>query len=195
MQSCYGYEQKTKPAEGEPVIEAQSTGGWSVPSTHEQVDDSNTDPLIDQNRDYSDSGVDGVKSNAQATEQRLVSVLDQRVEKPPMRVKRRNRRFGNGPRRLMDSKEDEEEEEEEDTDSNKDTVLIHGLSVQRYREIYHSVLTPAALSALPTNNPTEYMAQVLELKQRLWVTLSRPQFKETVREDGRVTVTEICDLT
>ncbi|KAM7397209.1 hypothetical protein PAMP_020201 [Pampus punctatissimus] len=41
----------------------------------------------------------------------------------------------------------------------------------------------------------DYVAQTLELKQRLWTALSRPRLQETVMEDGRVEVTEILDLT
>ncbi|XP_044049627.1 uncharacterized protein C22orf31-like isoform X2 [Siniperca chuatsi] len=69
-------------------------------------------------------------------------------------------------------------------------LLIHGLSVERYREIYHSVLQPSLLAALPASQPA-----VLELKQRLWTALSRPRLEETLGEDGRVEVKEIFDLT
>ncbi|XP_044049625.1 uncharacterized protein C22orf31-like isoform X1 [Siniperca chuatsi] len=74
-------------------------------------------------------------------------------------------------------------------------LLIHGLSVERYREIYHSVLQPSLLAALPASQPADYVSQVLELKQRLWTALSRPRLEETLGEDGRVEVKEIFDLT
>lgn len=41
----------------------------------------------------------------------------------------------------------------------------------------------------------DYECRVLELKQRLWTALCRPRLQETVREDGRVEVSEILDLT
>lgn len=126
-----------------------------------------------------------------STAQKNVPMWDKSIQKSPLHGKWRNRRAGYGLRKQAVN----EQEEEEDTDSNKETVLIHGLSVQRYREIYNSVLSPAALSSLSTHDPAEYMTEVLELKQRLWAALYRPQFQETVGEDGRVHITETFDLT
>ncbi|CAK6980886.1 uncharacterized protein C22orf31-like isoform X1 [Scomber scombrus] len=74
-------------------------------------------------------------------------------------------------------------------------LLIHGLNVERYKTIYNSVLTPSALSALATAGKADYVAQTLEVKQRLWTTLSQPRLQEREMEDGRVEVTEILDLT
>ncbi|CAJ1055782.1 uncharacterized protein C22orf31-like isoform X1 [Xyrichtys novacula] len=73
--------------------------------------------------------------------------------------------------------------------------LIHGLSVDRYRQIYGAVLQPSVLSALSSSKPTDYVCGVLELKRRLWEALSRPQLQERLMEDGRVEVTEMFDLT
>ncbi|GLD51917.1 uncharacterized protein AKAME5_002817800 [Lates japonicus] len=81
------------------------------------------------------------------------------------------------------------------TSEDQQAVLIHGLSVERYRVVYSSVLKSSVLTALSSANNSDYVSQVLELKQRLWLELSRPQLVETVTEDGRVEVKEIFDLT
>eukprot|EP00064_Thunnus_orientalis_P019967 superscaffoldBa00005250_g20098 len=86
-------------------------------------------------------------------------------------------------------------EEPETTSNDQQPLLIHGLSVERYRAIYNSVLEPSVLSALSSCGNADYVARTLELKQRLWTALCRPQLQETVMEDGRVEVKEIFDLT
>lgn len=180
MQSNFWNElQKTQPAEDHPLIKPQSTA-QIVHSRNQQSVEPPSDSPIDQS-----------DSEDQQFREKNVPMWDKSIQKSPLHGKWRNRRAGYGLRKQAVN----EQEEEEDTDSNKETVLIHGLSVQRYREIYNSVLSPAALSSLSTHDPAEYMTEVLELKQRLWAALYRPQFQETVGEDGRVHITETFDLT
>ncbi|KAF3705999.1 Apoptosis facilitator Bcl-2-like protein 14 [Channa argus] len=74
------------------------------------------------------------------------------------------------------------------TPEDQQPLLIHGLSVERYKVIYNSVLTPSVLADLSSSKSVDYIPKALELKQCLWTALSRPHLEETVMEDRRVEV-------
>ncbi|KAK7891631.1 hypothetical protein WMY93_023594 [Mugilogobius chulae] len=191
MQSSYWKEEEMKPAEdiSAAVTSPQPTGD-GILTTPEQVcpvesPQSSDPPEQAASLDQTHSKGDGLQTTAQQDAQ---TSIQRRPLQSKIRPSRRQSR-----RTPLDRVRHEERNEEDDP--NKEPVRIHGLSVQRYRQIYYSVLTPDALAALPTDDPAEYMTQVLELKQRLFEALHRPQFQETVGENGQVHISETFDLT
>nr|XP_015215368.1 PREDICTED: uncharacterized protein C22orf31 homolog [Lepisosteus oculatus] len=64
-------------------------------------------------------------------------------------------------------------------------LLIHGLSVEEYRQVYHSVVEPMRMNS--KGRPKPYSLELgRRIKQRLWEALHCPRLQEIVHPDGRV---------
>lgn len=75
------------------------------------------------------------------------------------------------------------------TSSAEEPLRIHGLTVEEYQSVYHSVVDPMLLTA--SGNPRRYSLDLgRAIKQRLWERLYCPRLHEEVQADGRVTITE-----
>ncbi|XP_062404281.1 uncharacterized protein LOC134094679 [Sardina pilchardus] len=74
-------------------------------------------------------------------------------------------------------------------ETTEEPLLIHGLTVEEYQGVYHSVVDPMLLTA--SGNPRRYSLEMgRTIKQRLWERLFCPQLHEEVQADGRVKITE-----
>ncbi|XP_063052093.1 uncharacterized protein LOC134446713 isoform X2 [Engraulis encrasicolus] len=78
---------------------------------------------------------------------------------------------------------------ERPADTSESPLRMHGLSVEDYRRVYHSVVDPMLCTA--SGNPQRPNLELGRvIKQRLWERLFCPQLHEEVGPDGRVTITE-----
>ncbi|KAG5273808.1 hypothetical protein AALO_G00155770 [Alosa alosa] len=74
-------------------------------------------------------------------------------------------------------------------ETTEEPLLIHGLTLEEYRGVYHSVIDPMLLTA--SGNSRRYSLELGRIiKQRLWERLFCPQLHEEVQADGRVKITE-----
>ncbi|KAL1258100.1 hypothetical protein QQF64_011344 [Cirrhinus molitorella] len=70
-----------------------------------------------------------------------------------------------------------------------ESVSIHGCSIQGYQDIYHSVAEPVMKTHCGQRHP--YSLELgLNIKQRLWETLSCPSLVETEQPDGQILITK-----